>query len=552
LTVDRKTAVIVGAGPTGLALSILLARFGFYCVIIERYGLEERAPKAHVVNPRTLEILRGAGLNLAAFQAASSPEHESNRAHFVTRLAGRTFGCTGLEDACRADSAISHTPTPFLNIAQPAFEACLLREIDGLPDIELRRGHRWISAEQSDEGVVSTIEADGVRYALSCDYLIGADGANSSVRRSLGIAMEGEAAVMPVTMIHFQADLRDLLKERPGVLHWIMDPGMAGCFIAYDMKSNWVYNRLVQPGEPDVPSSSQAREYVSEAIGVPVEFEVRHVSPWTMTAEVAARFRSGRVFLVGDSAHRFPPTGGLGLNSGVQDAHNLAWKIAAVERGWAGPELLDSYEDERKRIAGFNTRQSLKNALTIPESFGAMACPREIADVEPEFQKWLDADDRRDRIKQAIANQFEHHNMPGLHLGFSYDKSWAPPGDVSVYRPSGAEGVRLPHAWLERDGGRSSTLDLLEMTSFTLIAGPGGDSWHSFFASGIPIQIRIIDGGMRVDAEWLALTGLSGSGAVLVRPDGHIAVQVDRDTPAARRTLVSRLLTYLNLVGEAA
>jgi 2,4-dichlorophenol 6-monooxygenase len=552
LTVDRKTAVIVGAGPTGLALSILLARFGIHCIIVERQGLEERAPKAHVVNPRTLEILRGAGLDSAAFEAASSPERESNRAHFVTRLAGRTFGSTGLETACRVDSAISHTPTPFLNIAQPAFEACLLGAIEALAEIEVRRGHRWVSAEQSDEGVVSTIDADGARYALSGDYLIGADGANSSVRRSLGIAMEGEAAVMPVTMIHFQADLRDLLKERPGVLHWIMDSAVAGCFIAYDMKSNWVYNRVVQPGDPDVPDSSQARDYVSAAIGAPVEFNVKHVSPWTMTAQVATRFRSGRVFLVGDSAHRFPPTGGLGLNSGVQDAHNLAWKIAAVERGWAGPGLLDSYEDERKRIAEFNTRQSLKNALTIPELFGAMACPREIADAEPEFQKWLDADDRQYRIKQAIANQFEHHNMPGLHLGFSYAKSWVPPSDVSVYRPSAVEGVRLPHAWLERDGARYSTLDLLEMTAFTLLAGPGGDSWRSFSSSGIPIRIRIIDPRLRVDAHWLELTGLSGSGATLVRPDGHIAAHVDSDTPAARQTLESKLLACLNLVGQAA
>jgi 2,4-dichlorophenol 6-monooxygenase len=327
---------------------------------------------------------------------------------------------------------------------------------------------------------------------------------------------------------------------------------VAGCFIAYDMKSNWVYNRVVQPGEPGVPDAEQARAYVSAAIGAPVEFTVRHVSPWTMTAQVAARFRSGRVFLVGDSAHQFPPTGGLGLNSGVQDAHNLAWKIAAVEQGWADPALLGTYESERKRIAEFNTQQSLKNALTIPDLFGAMACPNEIAREEGEFQEWLDANDRRPRIERAIVNQFEHHNMPGLHLGFSYGESWVPPDEVSVFRPSAAEGMRLPHAWLERDGCRSSTLDLVDMTAFTLIAGPAGVAWSDLSVSDIPIRIRVIDPGIRVDASWLNMTGLSGAGATLVRPDGHVLAHVDSDSPDARHGLVSRLLDYLSLPGRAA
>jgi hypothetical protein len=268
-------------------------------------------------------------------------------------------------------------------------------------------------------------------------------------------------------------------------------------------------------------------------------FTVRTVRPWTMTAQVAERYREGRVFLVGDAAHRFPPTGGLGLNTGVQDAHNLCWKIAALEAGWASAALLDTYGAERRPVAQQNADASLRNAVRLAEVYQALASD----DVE-----------HSDAVCAAIAKQAEHFDLFGLQLGFAYDcgaiagdGGTAPVRTLSTrdYVPSALPGARIPHAWVTRAGVRLSTLDLFAYDRFTLVAGPSGQPWTE--AVGVPVPIDcVVIGHDIVDEEghWMKLLGIEAGGAVLVRPDQHVAWR-SRSAVSDPAAAVERALTEI-------
>jgi hypothetical protein len=251
-------------------------------------------------------------------------------------------------------------------------------------------------------------------------------------------------------------------------------------------------------------------------------FAIRTVRAWTMTAQVAERYGQGRVFLVGDAAHRFPPTGGLGLNTGVQDAHNLVWKIAAVEAGWAPEAILETYEVERRPVAQRNADVSLQNAMRLAEVYQALA-------AEDVARQGGDGD----ALRAAIANQAEHFDMLGLQLGFVYesgaiapngDRTERRPGSVRDYVPSASPGSRVPHAWVTRDGERISSLDLFAYDRFTLVVGPAGQAWIEAAAGRVPMDYLTIGRGVGdAGGHWTKLLGIDPGGAVLVRPDQHVA-----------------------------
>jgi len=541
--------LVVGAGPAGMTASLLLSRLGISSRVVERRAAPQAAPAAHVVNARTLEIFRAARVDRRAIAAACKNPADAGQVFWVTTLAGQELGRLPFER--QGDDALAFTPTPLRNLSQHRLEPILLDELRRCPDVAIAHGHAWEGAEQDGEGVTSRVrdQESGAVHEVRSRWLIGADGAASPVRKLLGIQPIGPDRLQSVVMMHFEANLRALVGHRPGVLYWTTAPDATGAFVAHDIDSTWVYMHPWDPDRESLQDYSEERcaRIVRRAMGTDAHpFAIRTVRAWTMTAQVAERYRERRIFLVGDAAHRFPPTGGLGLNTGVQDAHNLAWKIAAVEAGWADDALLDTYGAERRPVAQENADVSLQNAMRMSEVYQALAS-------EP-----VDGDGVAtpgDAVRTAIAHQAEHFDMLGLQLGFAYESGAiaverngkpARAGSVREYVPDGRPGARVPHAWVTRAGTRLSSLDLFAYDRFTLVAGPAGHAWEAAPTGRIPID-RLVIGRDVVDegGHWTTLLGIDAAGAVLVRPDQHVAWRAPHGVADAAGTLANVLTSIL-------
>ena len=523
--------LIVGAGPSGSMLSLLLERLGTPALLVERRDGPQPAPAAHVVNARTFEVCRAAGVDMAAIDAASVPPEDAAVASWVTRLGGERLGALPFEH--QGDDQLAVTPTPLRNLSQNRFEPILHDALAAKPHF----GWQWDSAEQDEHGVLSrlTNASTGETRELRSDYLVAADGAGSRIRKWLGIQPEGPEKIETFVMIHFRARLRELLGSPPCVLAFGTDPEAPGAFIIHDPEREAVFMQSYDDETETLDDYPKERceRLVRAAIADPeIELEIETVATWAMTCQVAERYRESRVFLLGDAAHRFPPTGGLGLNSGVQDAHNLAWKLAFVLAERAPQELLASYESERRPVAQNNASQSLKNALKMVEIPAALGIVDPAARTRAQHDAVLADPEGRARVEAAIANQAEHFDMPGLQLGFSYDPAAGPP-DPRKFTPSGAPGVRLPHAWLAEPG--ASLLDRVPLDSFLLLAGPDGEAWQDT-AGALGDRVAFLQ--LREEElpeldTWLAVAGIDRSGALLVRPDQHVAWRAPSDAERA-------------------
>ena len=521
--------LVVGGGPSGLTLALLLERLGIDCVVIERRGGPQPAPAAHVVNARSFEILRAAGVDAKALKAASLPPEDAGIVEWVDKLGGASLGRLPYER--QGDDQLAVTPTPLRNLSQNDLEPILARALSA----PVHRRWQWEAAEEQGESIVArcrNLDSDQTQE-VRARYLIAADGAGSRIRKSLGIDPIGPEKLETFVMIHFAGSLRDRLGNPPAILSFVCDPRYAGVFVAHDPDREAVFMRAYDDGAESIEDFDVARceGLVREALADPgLAFRIENVGTWAMTAQVALRYRAGRTFLVGDAAHRFPPTGGLGLNSGVQDAHNLAWKLAFVLQQRADPALLESYEAERRPVAQANADQSLKNALSMLQVPTALEVVPPDGSVE-KMQAVLASAAGRARVATAIEAQAEHFDMPGQQLGFSYAVDAKPP-DPRRFEPSGAPGSRVPHAWLA-DG--RSVLDLVSLRDFALLTGPDGQAWVDAAAQLAPAPSVEVLGRQRLcDLDrWLAEAGIAGSGALLVRPDQHVAWRARGDADVA-------------------
>jgi 2-polyprenyl-6-methoxyphenol hydroxylase-like FAD-dependent oxidoreductase len=534
---DSTTVLVVGGGPVGLVTSRLLARQGIDHRVVERRTEVQAAPAAHVVNARTFEILRSAGVDMDGLLAACLPAADGAWVRWVTTLTGDELGRVPFERQDRLEELDVVTPTPLRNLSQPRLEALLRHEVDGLVG-----GVEWTGSVEGPDGVTSTLRdvGTGATRTVSSRYVVAADGAGSRIRASLGIAMDGPDVLQNFVMIHASVDLRALVGERPATLYWTMDPSAPGVFVAHDPASTWVFMHDWDPGAESIEAYTPQRcaTLFRAAAGIDdLDLVIEHVRPWRMSCQLADRYRRGRTFLVGDAAHRFPPTGGLGLNTGVADAHNLVWKLAAVERGWAPASLLDSYATERRPVARTNADQSLENALGMIDVFVACGATAPPGEAKAAFDATVATTAGRATIAAAADAQSGHFDMLGLQLGFAYPAGSGPVVDdgtppvvvtnpVRQYVPTTRPGGRLPHAWVQRDGARVSTLDLVAPDS--LLVMTASPRWVAAAEAlrGGRVPLDVIRFGVDMtdpSGAWEAVSRIGPDGVVLVRPDQHVA-----------------------------
>ncbi len=534
---DDVDVLIAGGGPVGLAASILLSRAGVASLLVERHPATSIHPKARGINPRTMEIFRQCGVEADVRAAGLAPE----KSRFI--VWSRSLAGQELERRVPGRSRpeiLEMTSVLRCLCAQDDLEPVLRRHAEALAPNALRFGTELVGFEQETGHVAATLRDGSGERRVRARYLIAADGARSRVREALGIAMQGTPALYRSINVLLRADLTPWTAHRPAALYFVEQPGLKATFLTINGVNRWGFlvNNLPVDDAADEYTPERCLALVRQAAGVPdLDAEILGAVPWTAAALVAEHYRRGRVFLAGDAAHHMLPTGGFGLNTGVQDVHNLAWKLAAVLQGWAGSALLDSYEDERLPYGRAITEQSLVNARSLgrgtPESAAASAAA---GLARPEFLNEL-----------------------GMIFGAAYESSAVVPdgtlpvkvaNPVTDYVPSARPGGRAPHVWLARASTSLSTLDLFG-SRFVLLAGPSGRPWCDAArtaAADLAIPIDAFTVGPAGDLDdpdnrWCQTYGTEPDGAVLVRPDGHVAWRTPSLTPDPHTTLTTTLRT---------
>lgn len=507
--------LIVGGGPVELTASMLLSQHGVRSLLVERHPGTATLPKARGINARTMEMYRQIGVE-AAIRAAGMPPKFGSMIVWAESLAGAEINRIKPGRGTAANLAVS--PVANCGCAQDDFEPVLRRHAEAAAPGGLRFHTELTDVSYDADGVtgVLTDRTAGTQLPFRARYLIAADGAQSVMRQKLGVSMIGEREVYDSVNILFRADLQPWIAERPAALYFIEQPELRGTFLTINGTDRWSFlvHSLKQYGfSPADFTPERCMAIIRQAVGVPdLPVEIRGVGAWKASAIVADHYRDGPIFLAGDAAHEMPPTGGFELNTGVQDVHNLAWKLAAVLHGHAQPSLLDSYDTERRPLAELITRTSLLNALSMG---------------------------RNARQDGARLPRPEFLNEQGLVFGPRYVSSavipdgTAPPSaadPVTEYVATAHPGCRAPHVWLSRGGEKISTIDLFG-PRFVLLAGPSGLPWRAAAgrSSRLPLAVQLIGEDLEdADGAWLDAYGVERDGAVLVRPDGYVAWRMPR------------------------
>ncbi|MEM6858453.1 MAG: FAD-dependent monooxygenase [Pseudomonadota bacterium] len=556
---DLNTDVlIVGAGPVGLISALLFERLGVSCMIVERREGLHTAPQAHVISSRSLEICRAVGVADGPIRSLGPAPQDIATIRWVESLAGRDLGVFSMT---RRPEKIAQmfmsSPTPTTNLAQDKFEAVLADHVSAATSILF--GHEWTGFEEKSDGCISgVLDPDGAVKKIASRFIIGADGARSVVRKAIGSQMEGPHQIQNYINVHFHANLRESLRGREGLLYWVMTPETYGAFIAHDIDENWIFMKNVdRPMAPEDVDHDRLLSQLRQAIGADIDLEIKSVSTWCMTAQVASSYRKDRVFLAGDAAHRFPPTGGIGMNTGFQDALNLAWKMAMVFRGW-DPQCLDTYESERRPVALRNSSQSHENYEKMVRVDAALDADGDGVATSQDFDTVLADTELSQKVQAAVEEQAEHFDMSGLDLGVCYTgrgiiyDGQPPQADnpVTTYTPSTTPGARLPHSWLVKDGERISTLDLVQLDRFLVLHAEPNEPLEAAIKAlreeGFPLASAMIgEGGVASAADDAFAALFAPDTALLVRPDGHIAARLRaeraaQELPQTMETLLIR------------
>ena len=505
---EDAPVLIVGGSLVGLSMAVFLGHHGVPSLVVERHRGTAIHPRAALVSQRTIEAYRAVGLEDEVEEAATREFVQNGAIVSVESLGGKEldwyhrFINEGVETI---------SPSSRLFLTQIGLEPVLLRAAERL-GARIEYASEVVSVDQGEEDVTAVVRPrdGGPERVIRGRYLVAADGAHSPVRERLGIGMLGHGSFSDSITIYFKADVRRLMGDRNLSVVYVFGPRLQGFFrFSIDLQAGFLVvnsttdgdgTRSVRIGED--MSEPTCIGYVREALGDPeIPVEVEDVQRWSASAEYAERYRAGRVFLAGDAVHVMPPTGGFGGNCGVQDAYDLAWKLALVLRGSAGEALLDTYDAERRPVGAFTTEQ---------------AYTRYVLRLDPSLGK-----ENLAPIVDEAAVEIGYGYRSNVAGASEYDARWEDPRE-----PSGRPGFRAPHVPV--DGGSRSTLDLFGRT-FVVLAGPGGEAWRR------AAQAATARGPVTVDAHCLGaevadpeheverVYGIGADGAVLVRPDGFVA-----------------------------
>ncbi|EXJ96301.1 hypothetical protein A1O1_01427 [Capronia coronata CBS 617.96] len=576
--------LVVGAGVTGLTLAGLLAGAGVRAFTVAKHRGTAPSPRAHVTNQRTMEVFRSMGIE-EQVRAVSTPLPQLGNGVICTSLTGMEIGrysCYGAGPHQLTDFALA-SPCEMINSPQHVLEQVLLAHARD-QGASIRYSNELVEIEQTSEGVVARIRErqSQAEYMVRARYAVGADGGRSTVAQQIGFGFKGEPGLMHMLTSWLEADVTQYTAYRPACIYMMAQPGNAfwvgsGTLIAVRPFQEWLLNRQYNPadGEPDA-SDEAVVSYARTALGIPdLPIRVKDSSKWQVNNVVATEYRRGRIFLAGDAAHRHPPASGLGSNTCVQDAHNIFWKLGLVLSGRAGDRLLDSYHQERQPIGDqvvSHAIQTLHNFARIPQVLGFRhgQSPQDgFASLQDLFSDLPGADRRRDELKEVIDLQNRRSNALGVQLGHRYKNSCALVDDqtpfpaptrdpVLYYQPTTHPGGYLPHAWVERHHRQISTLDILEHGRFGLIVGIGGQPFVEAAAKvgddlGVPLSVYPVGYRCLYDdvlGQWSSVREITDRGALLVRPDRHIAWRcLDRpaDPTQALGSALSRVLALDSL-----
>ena len=512
--------LIVGAGPVGLTLAIDLGKRGISCVLIEKNDAPLGYPKMERCNPRTMEIFRRLGL-ADTIRAAGYPPDWPMDAYIVfdlmrPPLLKMSYPSVAEAKARRDNTNDGSLPLePYQIISQYTLEPLLKSVVETVPTAKVAFGHEFESFREGHDGVTAQIKkTNGERVEITARYMVGCDGGSSTVRRQLGIKMEGEPNLREMRQALFYCpELYDRVRA-PRARHYHRIDDHWTLMIVQDSRKHFTLHAIVDKDE-------NMATLFEKLVGAPIPYEMLHCAKWTQRLLLAENYSQGKVFLTGDAAHLVIPTGGLGMNTGVGDAIDLSWKLAATLQGWGGPELLNSYESERRPVGAINVKAS--GGGTAGRTKWRSAYRRDIEDDTPEG-------------KEALANLFaiareeapKSFRVVGAELGYRYagspiicDEPGGPMPNIEAYQPTSWPGARLPHVWLTP--GELSVNDCIKdgYTFLRLAARKADcrDLQQAFHRIGAPFSI------LDLDSE--AARQVYGFDYLLVRPDLHVVWRGD-------------------------
>ncbi|HEY1306134.1 MAG TPA: FAD-dependent monooxygenase [Vicinamibacterales bacterium] len=503
---DEVPVLFAGGGLVGLSTAMFLAQHGIASLAVERLVGGSPVPRAAFFHMRTIEMFRAAGIEDQVREQSLKEFEPEGAVVLMDTLAGTQLA--GLIPSLN-EGVDALSPCRRLFVTQPGLEP-ILRARAKTAGARVIEGHEVIGLAQDGDGVTATVKevASGREQQIRAKYLIGTDGAHSRVRELLGIEFDGRGVFSNAITIYFHAPLANYVVGKALSVIYVKNAELSG-FYRMDKDGNsgfLVVNTVGDTSRPEAASpandvrESRLIELVRAGAGVPdLPVTIDGVARWRATSDVARRFGNGRVFIAGDAAHLMPPNGGFGGNTGIHDGHNLAWKLALVLKGVAGPALLETYDDERRPASKFTVEQAYTRYVTRSATY-------------------LGAKDY-----QPLANDFNIevgylYRSPAVIAEDDLDR-----GHEDPHESFGRPGSRAPHLWIQHDGRKISTLDLYGR-SFTVLTPPAGEAWvpaaraAALEVAGLELDAYIID-----DERFPMAYGLTADGATLVRPDGFVA-----------------------------